>query len=172
MMLTCQPIPHGLVGCAPFSIFLTMSHTKAGKAFTGLILEIFQLNGKLLAAGDRLTKPFGLTSSRWQVLGAVGNQALTVAQIARQMGLARQNVQRLADALEKVLMVEYVPNPDHKLAMLVRPTALGRNALKNVEMRQKLWANTTASGMSVSEMDTAIEVLRKLRARLDAERLG
>ena len=39
-----------------------MSHTKAGKAFTELILEIFQFNGRLLAAGDRLAKPLGLTS--------------------------------------------------------------------------------------------------------------
>jgi len=51
-----------------------MSHTKSGKAFTELVLETFQFNGRLLAAGDRLAKPLGLTSSRWQVLGAIGHQ--------------------------------------------------------------------------------------------------
>ena len=31
-------------------------------------------------------------------------------------GLARQNEQRLADALEKERIVEYGPDPDHKRA--------------------------------------------------------
>ena len=65
------------------------------------IVETFQFNGRLPAAGDRLTKPLGLTSSRWQVAGVIEVQSLYVAQIARNMGLVRQNVQRLADALEK-----------------------------------------------------------------------
>jgi hypothetical protein len=41
---------------------LAMSHTKAEKTFTELILEIFQFNGRLLAAGDRRAKRLGLTS--------------------------------------------------------------------------------------------------------------
>jgi DNA-binding MarR family transcriptional regulator len=78
-----------------------MPHKKAGKAFTELVLETFRFNGRLLLAGDRLAKPLELTSSRWQVLGAIEEKPLTVAQIARKMGLARQNVQRLADALHE-----------------------------------------------------------------------
>jgi len=109
-----------------------MPHSKAGKAFTELIIETFQFNGRLLAAGDRLTKPVGLTSSRWQVLGAIEAQSLSVAQIARNMGLARQNVQQLADALEKERIVEYAPNPDHKRAKLVCLTERGRSAMKKL----------------------------------------
>jgi DNA-binding MarR family transcriptional regulator len=149
-----------------------MSHTKAAKAFTELILEIFQLNGRLLAEGDRLTKPLGLTSSRWQVLGAIDAQSLSAAQIARKMGLARQNVQRLADVLERDLVVEYVPNPDHKRAKLVRLTAKGRNALKKLSLRQELWANQTASGLSASEIKAATDVMQKLRSRLGATRVA
>jgi DNA-binding MarR family transcriptional regulator len=149
-----------------------MSHTKAGKAFTKLILETFQFNGRRLAAGDRLAKPLGLTSSRWQVLGAIEAQSLSVAQIARRMGLARQNVQRLADALEKELMVEYAPNPDHKRAKLVRPTERGRSALKKLGLRQELWANRTASEVGASEIQTAVDVVKKLRSRLEADRVA
>jgi hypothetical protein len=36
-----------------------------------LALEIFRLNGELLADGDALVADLGLTSARWQVLGAV-----------------------------------------------------------------------------------------------------
>jgi hypothetical protein len=35
-----------------------------GTALTGLILETFRVNGLLLAAGDRLTSEFGLSSAR------------------------------------------------------------------------------------------------------------
>jgi len=69
-----------------------MSRTKAGNAFTELILETFRFNGRLLAAGDRLTRPFKLSSARWQVLGAIEQKPLPVAQIAHNMGLARQSV--------------------------------------------------------------------------------
>ncbi len=143
-----------------------MPHTKAGKAFTELILETFQFNGRLLAAGDRLTKPLGLTSSRWQVLGAIEAQSLSVAQIARKMGLARQNVQRLADLLEKERIVEYAPNPDHKRAKLVCLTKRGRTATKKLGLLQEQWANETASGVSAPEIQAALDVVRKLRSRL------
>ncbi len=143
-----------------------MAHTKAGNAFTELILETFRFNGRLLAAGDRLTKPLGLTSSRWQVLGAIETQSLSVAQIARKMGLARQNVQRLADVLEKERIVEYAPNPDHKRAKLVCLTQRGRTATKKLGRLQEKWANEMASGVSAPEIRAALDVVRKLRSRL------
>ncbi|MBL8179449.1 MAG: MarR family transcriptional regulator [Bryobacterales bacterium] len=144
-----------------------MPHTKAGKAFTELILETFQFKGRLLAAGDRLTKPLGLTSARWQVLGAVEAQSLSVAQIGRRMGLARQNVQRLADALEEEGTVEYTFNPDHKRAKLVRPTGRGRINIKKLGLLQEQRANRTTAGLTASEIEAAINVVRKLRARLE-----
>ncbi len=145
-----------------------MPHTKAGKTFTALVLKIFHINGRLLAAGDRLTKPLGLTSARWQVLGAIEARSLPVAQIARNMGLARQNVQRLADILEKEGIVEYAPNPDHKRAKLVSLTDRGRRTMKELGHLQVTWANQTSSGVSLAEMQTALDVIHKLRSRLAA----
>ena len=145
-----------------------MPHTKAGRAFTELIMETFRFNGRLLAAGDRLTKPVGLTSSRWQVLGAIEAESLSVAQIARRMGLARQNVQRLADALKEERIIEYATNPDHKRAKLVGLTERGRSAMRQLGQLQELWANETTSGVSAAEIQAASDVLRKLRSRLEA----
>lgn len=145
-----------------------MPHTTAGRAFTELIMETFRFNGRLLSAGDRLTKPVGLTSSRWQVLGAIEAQSLSVAQIARSMGLARQNVQRLANALAEEHIVEYAPNPDHRRAKLVCLTERGRSAMKELGERQERWANETASRVSAAEIQAARDVLMKLRSRLEA----
>jgi DNA-binding MarR family transcriptional regulator len=89
------------------------SHTPAGRAFTALILETFRFNG------DELTAPLGLSSARWQVLGAIENGPLPVAQIARNMGVSRQGVQRIADSLEQEGIISYAANPNHERAKLV-----------------------------------------------------
>src|SRR6266545_2667657 len=91
----------------------------AGNALTELVLEVFRVNGRLLAAGDRMARPAGQTSARWQVLGAVDREPRTVSQIARMMGLTRQSVQRTADRLHAEGLVAHTDNPAHRRARLV-----------------------------------------------------
>jgi DNA-binding MarR family transcriptional regulator len=147
-----------------------MPHTKAGKAFTELILEIFQFNGRLLAAGDLLAKPLGLTSSRWQVLGAIEERPLPVAQIARNMGLARQNVQRLTDVLHEEGFVAFAPNPDHQRAKLICLTGKGQRAMKELTRHQTLWANGIVSNAGAGKIQKALSLVKELRSRLETER--
>ena len=143
-----------------------MAHTKSGAAFTALVLEVFRFHGRLLVAGDRLGKPLGLTSARWQVLGAVEQQPLPVAQIGRNMGLARQSVQRVADALEGDGLIRYEPNPDHKRAKLVCLTEAGRKAAKRIGNLQVEWANGISSDVSAEEISMAVALIRKLSQRI------
>lgn len=149
-----------------------MSRTKAGNAFTELILETFRFNGRLLAAGDHLTRPFKLSSARWQVLGAIEQKPLPVAQIARNMGLARQSVQRLADNLEKAGIVEYAANPDHGRAKLVRLNEKGHRVMEAVARNQIRWANEIAASASTNEIESTLGVMRKLRIRLESDQRG
>src|SRR5262245_46135608 len=100
-----------------------MPRTPASRALTELILEVFRLNGRLLAAGDALTRPGGQTSARWQVLGALDEASGTVADIGRRMGLTRQSVQRITDLLEADGLVSYLDNPAHQRAKLAALTA-------------------------------------------------
>jgi DNA-binding MarR family transcriptional regulator len=149
-----------------------MSHTKAGKAFTEFVLETFRFNGRLLTAGDSLTRPFKLSSARWQVLGAIVEKPLSVAQIARNMGVARQSIQRLADNLEKTGIVEYAPNPDHGRAKLVRLTDEGYRVEKALSQSQIRWANEIAYSASSGQIASALSLMRKLRLRLEADELS
>ena len=143
-----------------------MPHTKSGRAFTALVLEVFRFNGRLLTAGDRLAKPLNLTSARWQVLGAIEQRPLSVAQIARNMGLARQSVQRLADDLERESFIRFEQNPDHKRAKLACLTNKGHSVLKQIWQRQTAWANQVSAAASSDEIETALAVLHRLRSRL------
>jgi DNA-binding MarR family transcriptional regulator len=139
------------------------------KVFTDLVIEVFRLNGRLLAAGDRIAAPVGLTSARWQVLGAIAEQPLTVSQIARAMGLTRQSVQRLADALAGEGVVAYAPNPQHRRAKLVEPTPAGRAMLERIGAIQRDWARHVSNGIPAARLADAVDLLNLLRRRLEAE---
>ncbi|WP_454175838.1 MarR family winged helix-turn-helix transcriptional regulator [Heyndrickxia sporothermodurans] len=95
-------------------------------------LAVFHLNGRLLSVADGLARPSGLTAAWWQVLGAVLPEPLSVAGIARAMGITRQSVQRIADLLVDRGLAEYRPNPAHRRAKLLAPTTAGRAAVARI----------------------------------------
>jgi DNA-binding MarR family transcriptional regulator len=140
-----------------------------GKAFTELVLEVFRVNGLLLAAGDRLTEPVGLSSARWQILGVVEHGAVPVANIARIMGLTRQSVQQTADALERDGFVAYAENPHHRRAKLVALTPKGREALAYVEQRHAEWASRIGRAHTLEALRAAVETLRAVRQGLEQD---
>ncbi len=144
-------------------------HTPAGKSFTELVLEVFRLNGVLLAAGDGLLDDLGLTSARWQVLGAMHLYGdASVSQVARRMGLTRQGVQRIADRLVLDGFAMTRPNPDHIRAKLYSISPHGREVMEEVGQRQAAWANAIVAAFSVEELDAAVALLEQLRSRVQA----
>jgi DNA-binding MarR family transcriptional regulator len=146
------------------------SRTSVGEKATEVILSTFRANGLLLAAGDRLAAERGLTSARWQVLGAVAlaQRPLTVPQIARRMGLSRQTVHTTVSRLGADGLVELVPNADHRRSQLVSVTELGRAKYQAVDETQAAWVNRLAAGLRRSELETTARVLGELCTRLEA----
>ncbi|WP_426735739.1 MarR family winged helix-turn-helix transcriptional regulator [Myxococcus faecalis] len=144
-------------------------YTTAGSTFTDLVLEIFLNNGLLLAAGDRLAAPSGLTSARWQVLGVVDHEPAPVANVARSIGLTRQSVQQTADALEAEGFIEYEENPHHRRAKLMRLTPKGRERLREVEARQLAWANKLGGKLTAASLKTVVGTLREVREALEQD---
>jgi DNA-binding MarR family transcriptional regulator len=144
---------------------------KSGDAVTALILETFRLNGRLLAAGDELVGGLGLTSARWQVLGAVAaaKVPLSVAQIARAMGLTRQAVQRLANDMQRDGLLHFAANPQHRRAKLVVMTPRGQGAYTAAMKRQAPWAQSLGQALTAQQIAAAAAVLRALRARLEGD---
>lgn len=143
------------------------AHTEGGAAFTELVIEQFRLNGAMIAAGDALTRDLGMTSARWQVLGAVGKEPKTVAAAARQMGLTRQNVQRIADWLVESGIADFIDNPNHRRAKLVALTKQGMALRQQLGGRQAIWANAVADYFSAAELATTTEILRRLKKTLE-----
>jgi DNA-binding MarR family transcriptional regulator len=144
----------------------------AGDALTDLVIRTFRLNGLFLAAAEQMARPAGLTAARWQVLGAVLREPLTVSGAARAMGLTRQSVQRLADALVAEGMAEYVPNPRHRRAKLLRATDAGWDAIAAIRPLQHAFADRVTGGVGEEELRRAVEVMDRLILRLESDRPG
>ena len=144
--------------------------TAEGDAATTVVLEIFRVNGLLLADGNRLAVAEGLTAARWQVLGAVAlaGRPLTVPQIARRMGLTRQTVQESVNRLLAEALVEARDNLDHRRSPLIGLTALGSQKFTAVDKRQARWINELAAGLQTTDLAAAARLLRELGDRLDS----
>ncbi|MFD5408690.1 MarR family winged helix-turn-helix transcriptional regulator [Streptomyces nojiriensis] len=131
-------------------------------------LGVFRLNGQFLAISEELAKPAGLTAAWWQVLGAVLREPLPVAGIARNMGITRQSVQRIADLLVAKGLAEYAPNPAHRRAKLLRPTEEGRGAVDRIGPGHAALAARLTAELGDAAFAETVRALERLATALDA----
>ncbi|MFF4034448.1 MarR family winged helix-turn-helix transcriptional regulator [Streptomyces sviceus] len=130
-------------------------------------LGVFRLNGQFLAVAEELARPAALTAAWWQVLGAVLPEPLPVAGIAREMGITRQSVQRIADLLVERGLAAYRPNPAHRRAKLLAPTEEGVAAVRRIGPGHAAFADRLAEAFGEAELAAAVGVLERLSKVLD-----
>ncbi len=137
-------------------------HTKNGRELTELISEIFKINGRLLRAGDEISREFEITSPRWQVFRAIDAQPKTVSQIARQYELTRQGVLWTVNSMCDQGLLKLIDNPDHRRAKLVDFTEKGRKVYCRLTEKQAEWSNRLSEEFSVEELTATCDVVRRL----------
>ncbi|HLM67166.1 MAG TPA: MarR family transcriptional regulator [Longimicrobium sp.] len=143
------------------------ARSPAGDALTDLVIRTFRLNGLFLAVAELMARPAGLTAARWQVLGAVLREPLTVSDAARAMGLTRQSVQRLADALVADGMAEFIDNPRHRRARLLRPTQAGWDAIGVIRPLQHAFTHQVTERIDAEALRQAVAVMDRVIAKLE-----
>ena len=143
--------------------------TPAGEAVTNLMLDLFRLNNRLLTAGDRLVSGLGLTSARWQILGAIvaAERPEPVAWLARNLGANRQNVQRIINDLQKEGLVVFQTNPHHRRAQLVFLTDKGKQSFDAAMRLQTPWVNHLSEGLMIKDIQIFHRVIIALRQKLE-----
>jgi DNA-binding MarR family transcriptional regulator len=148
-----------------------MKRTPAGEALTGIMLDLFRLNSLMLTEGDRLVARLGLTSARWQILGAIvaAERPQPVAWLARDLGANRQNVQRIINDLNKDGLVAFAANPHHRRAQLVVLTDKGRRAFDAAMDLQAPWVSSLSEGLAVKDLETVHRVITALRRKLEGD---
>ncbi len=135
---------------------------------SGVALATFKLNGQVLELAEELARPAGLTAAWWQVLGAVLDRPLPVAGIAREMGITRQSVQRIADLLVGRGLAEFEDNPAHRRAKLLTPTPAGRDAVRAITPGHAAAAQRLVSAMGGADgLAAALKAVHALSDALD-----
>jgi DNA-binding MarR family transcriptional regulator len=132
-------------------------------------IAVFTLNGLLMRNGDRITRPLRQSSARWQVLGRAGYQPQTVAQMARDMGQARQSVQRIADVLAGDGLVRYKDHPDDRRTKLIELTARGAKTLAAIYANYGKWSDHIMTRLSASKLESVADALEDIAAVLASD---
>lgn len=127
-------------------------------AWSEFALAVFRLNGLIMTAGESIARPSGQTSARWQVIGRA-SQRQTVAQMASDMGHARQSVQRVADVLVNDGLVAYAPHPTDRRTQLLELTPEGLRVLTEIYQRQLAWSERVTDRLDPVELRAATDAL-------------
>jgi len=138
-------------------------------AMSDISLTVFRLNAKLLQWGDRLVEPLGLTSARWQMLGAIAlaDAPLTAPQVGAAMGVTRQGAQKQLNLLLDQGMLESRSNPAHKRSPLYSLTPIGRALYARVDALWRVQAARLAASIPAAQLEattqTLVTILRQLQ---------
>jgi DNA-binding MarR family transcriptional regulator len=138
------------------------------RLLSDLAKTVFRLNGQLLGIGEELALPAGLTAALWQVLATVLREPLPVSEVARQIGVKRQSVQRVADLLVERGFAKYRPNPAHLRAKLLTPTPRGRDAVRRIRPAHAAFADDLAASLGSKQLRDAVETVARLSRALES----
>jgi len=145
-----------------------MNATAAPQSLVSVIVaDIYELAGRLREYGEAIAQTVGQTQARWQVMSAASDRPHTVPQIARVLGVTRQNVQRIADLLAAEGSAEYRDNPDHRFSPHLMLTRRGRAALDQLTKAASGYHARLARKLSPSEVASIHRGLRRLLEALD-----
>ncbi len=140
----------------------------------GLSDELIRLNGRLKNLFAEAQRGAGLGQSELGVLNAVveADRPPTVPQIGRSFGQPRQLVQRAANSLMAAGLIEALPNPDHKRALLLRATEAGIALKRGIDARADTKADEVAQSLDAALVRSATAALRTIRQQLEAQLRG
>lgn len=133
---------------------------------TALVLAVFRANGTMMEWGDRFVAPFGLTSARWQMLGALAmsKEPLSSPRIAESMGVTRQGAQKQLNLLLEEGLIERLPNPSNIRSPLYRLSEAGQDRYREVEASWRMHARSLEQHLDEQELDVARKVLACIAA--------
>ena len=127
-----------------------------------VVADIYELAGRLREYGEAIARTVGQTQARWQVMSAASGEPRTVPQIARVLGVTRQNVQRIADLLVAEGSAAYQDNPDHRASPHLVLTRRGHSALEQLSKAAGNYHARLARKLSPSDLASLQRGLSRL----------
>lgn len=136
---------------------------------TALIAECYMLHGRLNHIFATIKDQASLSGMEALTLYAIVNsdKPVTVPQIGRSLGHARQVIQRAARELEERGLVETRDNPGHKRADFLIATDAGWALKLSFDAAGHDIAKTLADGMDLETIRTTYAGLHSLRKNIE-----
>jgi DNA-binding MarR family transcriptional regulator len=137
-----------------------------------LYAELFAAAGESRRWGDTLSGQEGQTQARWQLMWTAAPGTLTVPQIARRLGVSRQNIQRLTNELVDEGLATLGHNPDHKSSPIVNLTPTGQAVLERINTNAATYnqhIHQSLGSQRIEELRTALRELTDLIKTLDED---
>ncbi len=121
----------------------------------------------LLVKKKAAAKNFELTLGQAEVLVILClKDQKTVPQIARSLGVSRQNTQIIVNALNRRGLILPHPNPDHRLSPLFSLTAKGVGVVSAIQDFEKKITDNLFEGISIGEKTVLLKTLKNLTLQL------
>ncbi len=135
-----------------------------------LSLLVFRAQRALNLEGDQVSAPWGLTSAKWKVLGAVdlARTPLSSAAIGRAMGLTRQAALKQTDQLLAMGLLIQQINPNDARAPIHSLSAAGQLAYDGISAEWQKRGASMASEIAPSALEDACNVLVALLAQMES----
>jgi DNA-binding MarR family transcriptional regulator len=146
-----------------------MSETKHQATLPLVVADIFELAGRFRDHGEDIARTVGQTQARWQVMSAASAERKSVPQIARRLGVTRQNVQRIADLLVEENWASFENNPDHRASPHLVLNNRGRAALDRLTKAAEAHHASIARRLPAAEAASLHRSLQRLLAATQTE---
>lgn len=136
------------------------------RAVEHLFAALFEAAGVGRHWGEAITASQGQTQARWQTMWIAAAGPWTVPQIARRLGVSRQNVQRIANELLAEGLATFEDNPDHKSSPLFVLSSTGQDTLERINTAADRDHQRLLRGFPEADVRALNDLLRRLTDQL------
>ncbi len=140
--------------------FLSMT----GNINAEIIAAMERFNRGLLDKKKALVKNYGTSLGQAVVLKFLSDKGqMTVPQIARRLGVSRQNIQVIVNKLNGAGQVLADNNPDHQLSPLILLTEKGQQTSKVLSDQEKELFDQIFNGINLGEKTIFLKLLNSAK---------
>lgn len=113
----------------------------------------------------------GITPQQWSVLSIleVSDGPMTLAAIARELSVSKQNMTGMIDRLQQLGLAERADDPEDLRSARVELTRRGRGVLEKMASSYAEWQGSVASEFSERELKALAKTINRLIERLESQ---
>jgi MarR family transcriptional regulator for hemolysin len=138
--------------------------------FESFAETLYLLTNAWKSALDRRLKPLGLSRSKWMLMVTLykDGEGASQRELAQRLGIEGPSLVRLLDRMERDGLVERRAVDTDRRVKAVHLSARGESQLATIRTIASQLRQELMSGLSATDVDTAMAVLAQIRSRAEA----